>query len=259
MKITEYKGIKLASGRSAHPHWEKNANTLNGLMSHDEEHTSFMKLLEAVGNKKNPVMVELGSNWCFWSLCFRKRFPEGSNYIIELGKRQLDVGLTNFKLNEYSVDSEWGGLFLNDSNEVEAEKALLERGIGNFTFDEQRLLCTDDKRPLYADEDIHFNKDLEGEMVGPELDFVKVYNDKKLEKVDILHMDIQGSEYPLLKQLKSSHILNNIMSMVVATHSPYIHNEVKTILEENNFTIVEEAAYGSVGGDGMFLATKEEG
>ena len=71
-------------------------------------------------------------------------------------------------------------------------------------------------------------------------------------------MDIQGSEYPLLKQLKSSQILDNIMSIVVATHSPYIHTEVKTILEENNFTIVEEAAYGSVGGDGMFLATKEE-
>ena len=247
LKTTEYKGITLLKGRSAHPHWENNTQTLDGLMSHEEEHTSFMEFLEVVENKEDPLMIEIGPWWSFWSLCFRQKFPHGSNFIIEIGKRHLDVALTNFKLNGYDVDAEWGGFFLDHSNTVVYPDS-------NYNYNLEDLL----ENGTHDPENVHFNESLEGDMVGPELDFVTLYNEKQLDNIDVLHVDIQGSEYPLMRQLTASKILNKIQSIIVATHSPNIHNAIKYILETNSFTILKEGLYGTVGGDGMFVATKRK-
>ena len=42
---------------------------------------------------------------------------------------------------------------------------------------------------------------------------------ESIEKIDVLHLDIQGSELPLLKQLVKSGKINDIDMIMVATHS----------------------------------------
>jgi len=70
-------------------------------------------------------------------------------------------------------------------------------------------------------------------------------------------MDIQGSELPLMKQLAELNLLRNFNNLVIATHSRSIHEEIKDILLKNDFTIMEECDFGTVGGDGMFFATRK--
>ena len=64
-KIIEYKGIKLMNEINTRPHADSN------ISGHDFEYDLFQEILEKINNK-NPVMIEIGCWWAFWSLCFRK-------------------------------------------------------------------------------------------------------------------------------------------------------------------------------------------
>ena len=59
----------------------------------------------------------------------------------------------------------------------------------------------------------------------------------KYEKVDFLHMDIQGEELKVLAN--STELLKNkVVRMQIATHSVEIHEAVVELLRENNFELV---------------------
>ena len=103
----------------------------------------------------------------------------------------------------------------------------------------------------------YFDDSINENVVGPELNFIDILNKEKLDIVDLLHMDIQGSELPIMKQLEELNLLRNFNNLVIATHSQSIHTEIKDILLKNDFTIMEEYGFGSVGGDGMFFATQK--
>ena len=51
------------------------------------------------------------------------------------------------------------------------------------------------------------------------LDFNKIYRDNKLDIIDLLHMDIQGSELSLIKDLIEYINNRKILNIVIATHS----------------------------------------
>ncbi len=230
-KIEEFNGLKLLSGINTHP-------GSGNAMQHQEEYNKFQNVISSVAtrNKDNPIMIELGSNWALWSLCFRKAFPNGRNILIELGKRALSVGVKNFSLNNFTQQHYWGGVFLNNSGTFSNRKADLE------------YLKIDGE---------YFDDSISGNVVGPEIDFIEILNKEKIDIVDLLHMDIQGSELPLMKQLSDFNLLINFNNLVIATHSQSIHKEIKNILLKNDFTIMEECDFGTVGGDGMFFAIRK--
>lgn len=231
-KIVEYKGIKLMDEINTRPHANSN------ISDHDSEYELFSHVLEKIYNKKNPIMIEIGCWWAFWSLCFRKKYPEGKNILIELGKRHISIGINNFRLNNFSETHYWGGFFLDNSNTYSNVKS-------NYDFE---------KLP-----NEYFDDSLIGKMTGPEIHFIDVYSIEKLDKIDLLHMDIQGSEYPLLKDLfeNYSYILKEkIDNIVVATHSNEIHDNLKKIFNQCDFTIDREMSFGTVGGDGMIFVSK---
>ena len=228
-KIEKFNEIVILSGVNTYP-------GSGNAQRHQGEYEKFQRVLSAIKNKNNPVMIELGSNWALWSLCFRKRFPNGKNILIELGKRALMVGVKNFDLNNFSQQHYWGGFFLNDSGTFKNRKADMEYEIIEGEY---------------------FDDSIDGDVVGPELNFIDILNKEKLDIIDLLHMDIQGSELPVMKQLEELNLLRNFNNLVIATHSTSIHTEIKDILLKNNFTIMEEDGFGLVGGDGMFCATQK--
>lgn len=230
--IIEYKGIKIMDEINTRPH----ANL--SITEHDSEYKIFSEILEKINNKENPTMVEIGCWWAFWSLCFRKKYPNGKNILVELGKRHLSVGINNFKLNNFSETHYWGGFYLNDSN-------TYSRVNENYYFEKM--------------DNEYFDDSLLGKMTGPELHIIDIISLEKLNKIDLLHMDIQGSEMPLLEDLfinYSSVLTDKIDNIVVATHSQEIHNNIQNILEKTGFKILKNMNFGSVGGDGMLIATK---
>lgn len=229
--LIEYKGIKLLDGRSSRP------CSHEPIGSHDYEYDMFMSILEHI-DRSNPTMIELGSYWAFWSLCFRKKFPEGKNILVELGKRQLSIGRKNFELNGFNETHYWGGLHIDNSN-------VYEPSVRESNYN-------------YANHGGYWDTSLVGKMTGPEIAFEDIYSIEGLDVIDLLHVDIQGSEYPLIVNLHAHHpeILNKIQNIIIATHSPSIQRNLLQILVESGMKILKNEPFGTIGGDGMIALTR---
>jgi len=218
-----YKGIVLLGGINTRPHADCD------ISSHDEEYKVFTEMLQFIDND-NPVMIEAGSWWAFWSLVFRDKFPDGRNILIELGKRHIKIGIENFILNEFTENHYWGGFYLNYSN-------TYSKKTDNYEFEKI--------------EGEYFDESLSGNMTGPEINLEDVIQIEGIDVIDLLHLDIQGSELPLLRYFD----LDRIENIVVATHSEEIHMEILSLLKD--FKIISNFAFGTMGGDGMITATRK--
>ena len=94
MDTIDFNGLKILSGLNTHP-------GSGDIYNHSQEIEIFSKILNNIDNKNNPIMIEIGSFWSVWSLFFRQKYPSGKNILIELGKRQLYVGVRNFLNNNF--------------------------------------------------------------------------------------------------------------------------------------------------------------
>ena len=238
-KMEEVNGLKILSGVNTHP-------GSGSISNHTSEIEIFSNILNNIDNKNNPIMMEIGSFWAVWSLFFRQKFPNGKNILVELGKRQLYVGVRNFLNNNFDCEYYHGGFniessgtFINKIGDIEYNP-ILDTGVN---IDELIL----------NDLELNFKfKDLN--LTGNNLDFNKIYRDNKLDIIDLLHMDIQGSELSLIKDLIEYINNRKILNIVIATHSHQIHQEITNILNTSNYEIIINEDYGSVGGDGYIYA-----
>lgn len=70
------------------------------------------------------------------------------------------------------------------------------------------------------------------------------------EKIDILHMDIQGSETYVMKEMQGSEYLNNIEYMFISLHDT--HEEVKSCIPEQFEYLYDHPTQGGEG-DGLIV------
>lgn len=210
--IETYNNIKILSGPNTHP-------GSGDLKQHNREINLFQGILTNVTSDK-PLMIELGSFWALWSLLFRSKFPDGENILVDVGKKQLEVGISNFELNNFTVKAYHGGFFLNESNTI-----------------------------TNKNNDIDYDAKDGETFVGPEISIKLIFEDNVITKVDVMHMDIQGSEAKLLKELIDNDFIAMIDNIVIATHSPEIHKYIIKELENTHSILINEP-FGSIGGDG---------
>jgi hypothetical protein len=161
---------------------------INGGVHEPQEEYVFIKVIETI-KSKNPVMVELGSYWGFYSMSFLNKNNEGICYLVEENPLYLEVGKKHFELN---------GL------------------IGNFI------------KAKVSDSDLN-------------IDFLM--SDKKIEKIDILHSDIQGYEYQMLNGARDSLNKRKIDYLFISTHSQDIHYMCLKFLEEVGYKIIGSADF----------------
>ena len=239
MDTIDFNGLKILSGLNTHP-------GSGDIYNHSQEIEIFSKILNNIDNKNNPIMIEIGSFWSVWSLFFRQKYPSGKNILIELGKRQLYVGVRNFLNNNFDFEYYHGGFniessgtFINKMSDIEYDP-ILDPGIN---VDE--LILNDLELNLKF-------KDLN--LTGDNLDFNKIYKDNKLDIIDLLHMDIQGSELSLIRDIIEYISNKKILNIIIATHSVQIHQEIISILNTNNYEVIINQGYGTIGGDGYIYA-----
>jgi len=175
----------------------------------EPEYCRFADMLEKLKNKTNPLMIELGSHWALASVFFRKLYPKGSNIILEPDLGGLSVGAMNFSINHISCEAIWGSVFPCKTEGYE----LLYEG---------------------------YKPDFKSRF--KQLDFIEdIYKKYQLHNIDVLHMDIQGSEYPLMKSLDKIGLLKKqIQSVLVATHCIAEHHKIVDILKKNDFILLED-------------------
>ncbi len=183
----------------------------------------FNKALASI-NSNSPTMVELGAAEGLYSLIFKDYFLENkihpTNVCVEMCLHKLDV-IKQHLPSAITYHSYIGDLDHNDSD--------VKNSLSNT---------------------IKPNK----------ITLKEILTQTSLQKIDILHADIQGSESTLIDEIKNESLYKNIHYMFISTHDHIVsnvHNKIlDTISSFNSFKIIinvddTEPGYGY--GDGLII------
>lgn len=196
-----------------------------------QEELAFFKVLEILkdvpSNFQEKSILELGSFWGYYSLWFAKEFPNSRVVCVEPDPNHLAVGQKNFLRNGVT------GYFIN------AQISWGNR-LGS------KFICVSDG----------IEREIES------LSLSGVLERASLKEIDLVHVDIQGSEIDLLLDLPNVLRTKKIRFIFISTHdlvisgSPTTHQDALRILEENGAVIVcEHSVSESYSGDGFILAS----
>jgi len=225
-----HNGIKIVEGCYYGP-WM--TNIIEILKGHHEpqEEFAFFQVLEQLRRNPspwgNPRMIELGSFWAYYSMWFLKEFPEGSTYCFEPDPKYLEVGRQNFELNNLN------GKFINAM--VSSQQSILRE----------------------------FQCESDGQVISvPALNFSGVVSATEQKNIDIVLVDIQGAEIPLLQNLSEVLEHTTIRFMAISTHDVEISGSsithqlaLELLIQSGAHIILEHSVSESFSGDGFILAS----
>ena len=143
----------------------------------------FMQLLKKIDNN-SPCMVELGCCDAFYSIVFNKFFNDRNptNFCVEISEEFLNIGKHNIKNN-------------NCKN-----THVLHAGVGKLNETSFHVVC----KELNTVDRMSFN------------DYLLKFN---IEHIDLLHMDIQGTEMSILKEMVDNKLNKKIKYAFISTHN----------------------------------------
>jgi Methyltransferase FkbM domain len=98
---TMHNGLKIYNGSYYGPEYAAMLQTTKGIHEPQEERV-FQEVLK--GLPQNAVMIEMGAFWSFYSMWFKQKLNEATNYMIEPDAFNLGQGKRNFKLNNFTGD-----------------------------------------------------------------------------------------------------------------------------------------------------------
>jgi FkbM family methyltransferase len=190
-----------------------------------QEELAFDRLLPHL--PPGSTMIELGGFWAYYSLWFNARVPGARNFILEPDPEHLEVGRRNFNLNGRQA------VFLPYAiGESSDETAGFRTGHGQMISSCARI-CVDDLLARHG-----------------------------IDRVTLLHADIQGAEYALLRGARSAIRDGRIRFVFLSTHhesisgDPDTHGRCLSFLRDHgahlltSFTVDE-----GYGGDGLLVAS----
>ena len=183
---------------------EWNVEIIQKLKGHHEpqEEAVFHEVLKRI--KPGSLIVELGAFWAYYSMWFLKAVKDSRAILVEPVLSQMEQGKRNFKLNNLK------GEFLNgaisdretESSEVDVWHTQIER-IKTVTVDS-----------LFR----HFG----------------------LQKIEVLHSDIQGHEYAMLMGAQRALKDRLIDWILISTHGNYLHERCLRVIKKAGYHIVAE-------------------
>ena len=182
---------------------EFNTQIIANLRGHHEpqEERVFFEVLKRV--PEGGVMVELGSFWAYYSMWFAQQVSGATNYMIE--PMVVHHGIENFALNG-----------LETGNFVEA--------------------CVGRKSKTNCDF-VHWDGSLHQLPQWAVDDFVREH---KIDKLDILHSDIQGAELEMLQGASKTLADGNINFLFISTHGMRLHENCLELLQANGYGVIAE-------------------
>lgn len=227
-----HNGLKVAKG-GYHGDWM--ANIITTLKGHHEpqEEKAFYEVIERIkkDTKKPTAMIELGSFWAFYSLWFKQAFPKAQAFGFEPDPTNMKVGKKNAKLNDLNVTFIAGAAGSQDGQAISFEL---------------------DSEP--------------GKRVEATIRSVDAFvTKKKLPKLDILHMDVQGVELDALKGAEELIKRGGLRFLFISTHHYFFSHDPTThqkclafIKEHGGHVITEHNVLESFSGDGLIVASFDE-
>lgn len=173
-----------------------------------------------------PVMVEFGGYWCYYSIWLGFRYPDAIQLIVEPITKRREVGLKNLAIN---------------NNRAE----ILRAAIGA----EQKML-----------KQFRTGNEIEYDMPMVTLDQIAL--DRDLERIDVLHADIQGFELQMLFGAERMIAAHRVSWIFISTHrwledarNLDLHTACLKFLTDRNYSIIaEHTPEESYSTDGLIVA-----
>jgi|GEM_PF-1396315 len=202
--------------------------SIQALKGHHEpqEEKVFHEVLKRVS--PNSWMIELGSYWSYYSLWFHKAIPGARNICCEPDSDNRRIGEKNASLNNF--------------NDI----IFIKAAAGN---DDGRIITLESE---------HAHRPVR---VGVRsVDSLVRQHD--IDKLEILHMDVQGVELDALKGAESTIKQGKLRFIFISTHhylisrNPNIHQECIDYIESLGGSIIaEHDIHESYSGDGLIVAS----
>jgi FkbM family methyltransferase len=189
-------------------------------------HAAVSRLVE---DTAEPVMVELGSYWAYYSLWLRHAIPAARSVMVEPDPSNLEAGRRNFALNGIEGEFVHGAIGGRHGGSIwlETESDGKPREIPTVTVD-------------------------------------GLVRDKQLPRVDLLLCDIQGGEGDVLDQIAPLVRDGRTRFLVISTHHHSISGDPLThqrCLEKVHglgaHVIAEHSVSESCSGDGLICASAD--
>jgi FkbM family methyltransferase len=209
---------------------------IRSLRGHHEpqEEVVFHRVIErlAASRRPQPVMVELGSFWAYYSLWFCRAIPGGRVIAMEPDPVYLEVGRRNFALNGLS------------------EAATFVHGV----------LGAEPGVPL------EFTAESTGTPVSvAQHDLRSLMELAGIDRVDLLLADVQGAEEVLLARAGGDLATGRVRFLIVSTHhhsisgDPLTHQRALSRLTgAGAHVIAEHSVPESFSGDGLIAVSFDE-
>lgn len=187
-----------------------------------QEEKVFHEVLRVV--PPGSTMLELGAYWAYYSLWFQRAVAGARNFMIELERDALECGRRNFQLNGMRGD------FTRARVGRTSSAGWQEAGLG-----------------------------AKGGEVGQVCvrDFAQA---KGLDTVDLLHADIQGNEYDMLRGCGDLFDQRKIGFVFLSTHSLKLHYKcLRHLTRRGYFIIAQHTPKESYSVDGLIAASASHG
>ncbi|MBS1507547.1 MAG: hypothetical protein JSS79_12965 [Bacteroidetes bacterium] len=170
-------------------------------------------------------------------------------YAFGLVLKDIKKGATIIELGSYwAFYSMWFLRTINGAKAYLIEPDVFNMAYGKNNFKLNRL--KGDFTTAFVGANTCFNEN--GEKVVSVADFIR---QKKIDFVDILHSDIQGSELVMLQSINKILAEKRIGYLFVSTHSNELHYDCLSLLEESGYQLVCHADLdNSFSVDGLIVA-----
>jgi len=204
------------------------SDIIKALKGHHEpqEEKVFYEIVQRIDS--GGTMIELGSFWSYYSLWFNKAVKNARNICCEPDENNTKIGEMNAKLNNAKLT------FVQGAAGSEKGKII------NFPMD---------SRP--------------GEVVQvPVIPVDELVKTNKLDHIDLLHMDVQGSELDALEGARKTIESGKLRFLIVSTHhyvfsgDPATHFKCAEFIESlGGHIIANHTIPESFSGDGLIAAS----
>ncbi|MEM7243494.1 MAG: FkbM family methyltransferase [Pseudomonadota bacterium] len=187
---------------------------LGGVHEPQEERV-FHEVLKHI--PEGATMIEPGCYWGYYSMWFAKEIPNAKVFMIEPHPRQMKVAQDNFELNGLTGDFTIGYFGSYPDKKKEIQERRLEKELPRYSVEE----------------------------------FMEM---KGIDKITVLHSDIQGHEEEMLDGARQQLADRKIDWLFISTHGKR-HSACRKILVDSGHRIVAEHAVGqSASADGLLVA-----
>lgn len=175
-------------------------------------------------NRTSYSMIELGSNWAFYSMLFKAilKSSETKNIMIEPYDKYYESGVKHFEMNGFN------GEFSKEVIGLGTPPSWT--GVKNpNVFAEKKVVTIDELLARY-----------------------------EIDRLDVLHMDIDGNETIALRGARNALANHTIKNLFVLVHDDVNLKNTREILSTEHYNLTLDHPHHDVGGDMLICASCDE-